>query len=201
LIDRAQFLRLGALGAGASLLPVSPASAAAPAPQGDDLGFIQFGAVAELVSLEFMRTARRAAAVTGRVQRRIALVRNTKLQQFWELNGILGADAVQPNDFEIVLSERHFASLKRIAALGERIETLLVGTFLSGIHNAEDRGTRLLLGQLLAYDGQLLAWMRELRGATNPARLPAPLSLEQAGPSLDEFLAIPGIAPTRKEAR
>lgn len=195
-IDRGEFIRLGVLGAGAGLLAVpATAGATAPTPQGDDLGFVQFAAVGELVSLEFARAARRAPAISGGVQRRIALTRNTKLKQFWNLNGILGTDAVSPTDYEIVLRERDFATEQRIAALGERIETLLVGTCLSAVHNTEDRATRLLMGQLLAYEAQQLAWMRELRGVTNPARLPAPLSLEQAGPSLDRFLAIPGVAP------
>lgn len=195
-IDRAQFLRLGVVGVGAGLVagPVGTATAA-PTPQGDDLGFVQFGAVAELVSLRYLREARQAPAVSGPMQRRIAQARDAKLRQFWMLNGLLGDDAIQADDFAIVLPKRDFTSRERIVALGERIESMLVGTYLSGVHNTVDRATRLLLGQLLAYDAQLLAWLRELRGAADPARLPVPLSLEQAGPTLDRFLATPGVAP------
>ncbi|MEA2418896.1 MAG: hypothetical protein QOE60_1102 [Thermoleophilaceae bacterium] len=192
-IGRAHFLHLGTLGIGAGLLvgPPGSAAAAAPAPQGDDLGFVQFGAVAELVSLRFLRSARQAAAVSGKVQQRIAFARDAKLRQFWMLNGILGTDGIQEGDFEIKLPRQDFTSLDRVAALGERIESLLVGTYLSGVHNTEDRATRLLLGRLLAYDAQQLAWMRELRGAANPSSLPSPLTLEQAGPLLDSFLETP----------
>lgn len=195
-IDRAQFLRLGALGVGTGLVSAPVATAATPAPKDDDIGFIQFGAVAELVSLKFFRMARQAPAVNGAPQQRLAQARDAKLRQFWMLNGILGTDAIQADDFEIVMPQEDFATRDGVLALGEEIEALLVGTYLSGVHNTEDRATRLLLGQLLAYDAQLLTWIRERRGARNPARMPVPVSLEEAGPKLDRFLAIPGVPPS-----
>ena len=68
-IDRAQFLRLGVAGVvgtvGAGLL-AGPASAALPAPkpQGDDIGFLSFGAVAELASRAWYRRALGAKGFT-----------------------------------------------------------------------------------------------------------------------------------------
>ena len=68
--------------------------------------------------------------------------------------------------------------------------------YLSAVRETLDPATRLVLAQALAYDAQQRAWMRELRGARgNPTRVPRPLTLEQAGPTLDESLAILGVEP------
>ncbi len=56
-----------------------------------------------------------------------------------------------------------------------------MGTYLNGAAFAHDAATRLLLGRLLAYDAQLLAWMRGLSGAPAATGLPNPLSLEAGG--------------------
>ena len=72
----------------------------------------------------------------------------------------------------------------------------MVGVYLSAVPETIDPATRLVLAQSLAYDAQLRAWMRQLRGAQgNPRGILQPLTLEEAGPTLDQFLAIPGIEP------
>jgi ferritin-like protein len=197
-IDRAQFLRMGAVSLGAGLLaaPAGVASAQA-APQGDDVGYLFFGATGELVSAEFYSRARKARSVSGDLQRRLAAVRTAKRRQFNAFNVILGEnDAVLPDDFRVVFPEGTFASTRSIGRIGARIEAMLVGVYLSAARDVLDPGTRLVLGQALAFDAQQRAWMRELRGANeNPTRMPRPLTLEEAGPTLDEFLAIPGVEP------
>jgi len=66
-----------------------------------------------------------------------------------------------------------------------------VGTYLNGAAFAHDAATRLLLGRLLAYDAQMLAWMRGLAGAPAASGLANPLSLEQAGATLDRLITTP----------
>jgi hypothetical protein len=195
-IDRAQFLRMGAVGLGAGLFAGPAGVASAQAPQGDDLGYLFFGAIGEHVSGEFYSRARRARPVSGDLQRRLAQVRTAKRRQFNAFNLILGEnDAVLRDDFRVVFPEGTFASTRSIGRIGARIEALLVGVYMSAVRDVVDPGTRLVLGQALAYDAQQRAWMRELRGADTPTRMPRPLTLEQAGPTLDEFLAIPGVEP------
>lgn len=195
-IDRAQFLRMGAVGLGAGLL-AGPAGVASAAPQGDDLGYLFFGATGELVSGEFYSRAREAHPVSGDLQRRLADVRTAKRRQFAALNAILGEDdAVLADDFRVVFPEGTFASVRSIGRIGARIEAMLVGVYLSAVRDVLDPASRFALGQALAYDAQQRAWMRELRGADeDPTRMPRPLTLREAGPTLDEFLAIPGVEP------
>ena len=168
----------------------------AQAPVGDDLGFVRFAATAELVSADFYSRARKAPSVSGDLQRRLGEVRTAKRRTFNALNVILGDDAVLLDDFKIVFRKGTFASPESIGKLGAELEAVLVGVYLSAVRETLDPATRLLLGQALAYDAQQRAWMRELRGTKgNPTRMPRPLTLEEAGPTLDEFLAIPGVEP------
>lgn len=199
--DRRGFLRLGAAGAGAVLgagALALPARAALPAPEpkGEDLGFIQLGAVGERVSLDFYRAAARAPALTVAARRRARQIRAAKARQVAKLDEVLGEDAIGGDSFTITLPARELATRESIGRFGERLEALLVGVYLNGVQNGEDRSTRLLLGRLLAYDVQQLAWLRALRGAPNFTRVPGPLSVELAGEQLDRYLSMPGIAPS-----
>lgn len=200
-IDRGQFLRLGVLGAsaalgGGALAGSAGAALPAPTPVGDDVGFIQLGAVGERVSLEFYRAARHASVLTGPERKRMGLARATKARQFAALNAALGEDALGEGDFTVALPPEALATRRQLAILGRELEGLLVGVYLNGVQNGEDRSTRLLLGRLLAYDVQQLAWLRALRGAVDQTEVPAPLSVELAGAQLDRFLSTPGIAPS-----
>ena len=195
-IDRAQFLRMGAVGLGAGLLAGPVGFASAQAPQGDDLGFVRFAATAELVSTDFYSRARRAPWVSADLRRQFGEVRAEKRRQANALNLILGQDAVLRDDFRSVFAQGTFASRQSIGKVGARLEALLVGVYLSAVQETIDPATRLVLAQSLAYDAQQRAWMRQLRGAQgNPRGILRPLTLEEAGPTLDQFLAIPGIEP------
>ena len=48
-----------------------------------------------------------------------------------------------------------------------------------------------MLGRLLTFDAQQLAWMRGLDGAPAAAGLAVPVSLEQAGAQLDRLVTTP----------
>ncbi|ADB48939.1 ferritin-like domain-containing protein [Conexibacter woesei] len=199
--DRSGFLRLSAAGAGAMLgagALALPARAALPAPEpkGEDLGFLQLGAIGERVSLELYRAAAAAPALTVAERRRAAQIRAEKVKQVAKLDAALGEDALGDDSFTITLPARELASRASIGRFGERLEALLVGVYLNGVQNGEDRSTRLLLGRLLAYDVQQLAWLRALRGAPNFTRVPSPLSVELAGEQLDRFLSTPGVEPS-----
>jgi hypothetical protein len=200
-IDRGQFLRLGAIGAGAVLGGGALASTAAAAlptatPVADDVAFVQLGAVGERVTLELYRAARHAAALPAPERRRAGLARAVKARQLALLDDALGEDAIRADDFEIALPEDALATRKGIAVLGRELEGLLVGLYLNGVQNAEDRSTRLLLGRLLAYDVQQLAWWRTLRGGADQTEVPAPQGVEQVGARLDRYLRTPGVAPS-----
>ena len=199
-INRGQFLRLGvagvvgAVGAG-SLAGPAAAALPAPVPQGDDVGFLSFGAVAETASAAWYRNAASTAAFSAKDRRRFSRSRAAKNAHIAKINAALGADAIQPGDFDATFPADAFAAKASALALGQRIESLLVGVYLNGAAFATNDATRLMLGRLLAYDAQQLAWLRGLGGERAATGLPIPLSLEQAGTTLDTLVTTPN-SPT-----
>lgn len=195
-ITRGDLLRLGVAGAaaaaGAGLL-AAPAAAAlpVPAPQGDDVGYLSFGAVAELTSLAWYRRAGTVRGFSAAERRRLAAAATAKRAHLARINAVLGADAVAPGDFAARLPAASLRSRDRTVGLGREIEALLVGVYLNGAAFARDAATRLLLARLLTYDAQQLAWLRGLTGGPAGAGLPSPATLEQAGIRLDALVTTP----------
>ena len=195
-LNRGQFLRLGlggaATAAGAGLV-ARPAGAALPppAPAGDDVGYLSFGAVAEQTSRAWYRRALTVKGFSAGERRRLTAAAKAKGAHLRRINAVLGADAIQPGDFAAAFRASSFASPARAAALGAEIESLLVGVYLTGAAFATDSATRLLLGRLLAFDAQQLAWIRGLTGGLPAAGLAVPHTLEQAGAALDRLVTTP----------
>jgi Ferritin-like domain len=196
-ISRGTFLRLGtgvigggALAAGAGVAHAAPTP---PAPQGDDLGFLAFGAVGERATLTFYRTALKTPGLFSAAERRtLDAARVAKRTHVAKINAVLGEDAVGANDFAFDLPKSAFATRTKAVALGASLEELLVGVYLDGAGYAADPGTRLLVSRLLTVDGQLLAALRMMAGGPAAAGLPNPLGTDQAGAALDKLLTVPG---------
>jgi hypothetical protein len=195
-MNRGQFLRLGLAGAaataGAGVL-AGPAAAAlpVPAPQGDDVGYLSFGAVGELTSLAWYRRALRVRGFSAGERRRLTAAATAKRAHIGRINSALGADALAPGDFTANFPASRLASRDRAIALGREIEGLLVGVYLNGAAFARDSATRLLIARLLTYDAQQLAWIRGLTGGLAGAGLPNPATLEAAGATLDGLVTTP----------
>jgi ferritin-like protein len=195
-INRGQFLRLGVAGVvgtvGAGLM-AGPAAAALPVPkpQGDDVGFLSFGAVAEQASAAWYARAGRVRGFSAGERRRLQQGAAAKVDHIKRINAVLGPDAIAAGDFAANFPANTFSSKARALALGASLENLLVGVYLNGAAFAADSATRLLLGRLLIYDAQQLAWMRGLEGAPAASGLAIPVSLEQAGDQLDRIVTTP----------
>ena len=178
----------GVLGAGVAVAAPPP-----PTPQGDDLGFLAFGAVGEGAARAFYRQALATAGIfDAGDRRRLAQARRAKREHLIKLNAAMGADAVGSGDFEVDLPKSAFSTHDRAVALGASLEELLVGVYLNGAGYAADPGTRLLIARLLTVDGQLLASLRAMAGKPAAAGLPIPMSTEEAGAALDKLLTVPG---------
>jgi hypothetical protein len=178
----------GMLGAGAAFGAPPP-----PMPQGDDVGFLAFGAVGERTTLAFYRQAFKTPGLFDAGERReLAQARRAKREHLVKLNAALGGDAVAADDFEVALPKTAFSTHARAVALGASLEELLVGVYLNAAGYATDPGTRLLLARLLTADGQMLGALRAMAGRPAAAGLPTPLSTEQAGNALDKLLTVPG---------
>ena len=197
-LDRGEFLRFGAGGlagvAAAGLLaPTAGAQLPAPAPQDDDLAFLSFATVGERASRDLYRAAHRqkATGLSARERRHIARVAAAKRAHVQRLDAVLGADAPAGGDFVTVLPPGAVTTRARILSVAEQLETLLVRVYLNGVGYADDPPTRILLGRLLAYDAEALAWLRIAAGQATPAGLPGPIDLEPAAAQLDAFLSTP----------
>lgn len=178
----------GVLGAGVALGAPPPA-----APQGDDLGFLAFGAVGEGAAQAFYRQALATPRLFDAAERRhLTQARRAKRDHLIKLNAAMGADAVGSDDFEFDLPKTAFSTRDRAVALGISLEELLVGVYLNGAGFSADEGTRLLLARLLTVDGQLLGSLRAMAGKPIAAGLPIPLSTEEAGGALDKLVTVPG---------
>jgi hypothetical protein len=193
-LDRSQFLRLGAAGAlatltGAAVAPAAGAQAPAPAPQGDDIGFVQWAATAEMVSVAFWDRAIAAKRFGDVVAKRMTAMRDADQQHLDALSAVLVDEAPTAEDFKVVLPKKAFATRAGIVALGGEIEESITRTYLAGVTATVDPATRLLLGKLLVQDVQHLDAIRELSGTSSAfAGQRGPLELEQAGEWLDQHL-------------
>jgi hypothetical protein len=197
-LSRKGFLALGVAGvATAAAGALGPAAALAapqpPMPQGDDLGFLAFGAVAEGASRVFYRTALATPGLfDAGERRRLAQARKTKREHIIRLSAAMGPDAVGPGDFAVDLPKSSFATRDKALALGASLEELLVGVYLDGAAYAADPGTRLLIARLLTADGQLLGALHAMAGKPVGQGLPDPLSTDDAGAALDKLITVPG---------
>src|SRR5919202_2837503 len=117
-LNRGQFLRLGLAGpataAGGGLL-ARPAFAAlpAPAPAGDDVGYLSFGAVAEQTSRAWYRRALTVKGFSAGERRRLTAAAKAKGAHLRRINAVLGADAILPGDFDANFRASSFASRAR----------------------------------------------------------------------------------------
>jgi hypothetical protein len=196
-MDRGDFLRLGAGGliAAAATGIAAPGASAQPplAPKDDDVAFLSFATVAERTSRDFYRAAYKQAGtgLTAAQRRHINRVASAKRTHITRLNAALGGDAPQSSDFVTVLPKGAVKTAARILRLGEQLETLLVRVYINGVGFTSDSATRLFLGRLLAYDAEMLAWLRSVGGHSSPAGLLSPIDLEPAAAALDAFLSTP----------
>ena len=160
-----------------------------PAPKGDDVGYVQWGATAEMLSIAFYTRALDSKQFSDRVERRLRAARQADREHLAKLNAVLGEDAPSEDDFQIELPNRRFRTEARILNFGLEIEQRVTGVYLDGIARTSDQPTRLLLGRLLISDGQHLTMLRGLAGDPQADDgLRNPVRVETAGAWIDRFL-------------
>src|SRR4249919_105016 len=128
MLTRARFLRLTAATAiaGAAGPTAARATLPAPTPQGDDEGYLQFGALTERAALNYYRrAARMAGAWQGGERDSLRAAAARKVVHVQRLTAALGADAPSASDFAIELPRSAFATRAGALTLGRRLESLL----------------------------------------------------------------------------
>ena len=185
--------RRGVLLSGLAVAAAAPtralAAPQAPVPQGDDVGFLSFGAVAESVLADLYTQSLKVRGAWSRDERALlAAAHDRHRANVDRLNAVLGpGDAVALDDFSRVV---RVGTRKGALKVGRELETLVAGVYLNGVGYATDAGTRLLLGRLLAAGHAQEAMLARLAGQ-DKAGLPAPIDLDAAGLKLDSYLKDP----------
>ena len=192
-VDRGQFLRLGAVGAlaavtGAVAVPAASAAGPAPAPVDDDLGFVQWAATAELVTVAYWDRALAERGFGEQAQRWMTAMRERRRGPPREARAPCSATARRSDrDFKVVLPKRKLASRAATIAFGEELEEHMLRVLLGAVSQAaRSRARGCCSAQILVNDTQHLDSLRQLAGEPSAfAGLRGPLELEPAGDWLD----------------
>ncbi len=177
-----------------SALVASTASAERypPTPQGDDIAFLQLGAVGELVTLELYRAGAESTELSAAERKAFGRLAKQEGKSWQRLNGLLGEDAITDEDFAVRIPGKVLRSRGETLALAARFERLLAGLYLGGVQSTIDPPTRLLIGSQLATSTRNLTLVRDLRGPKINLKAPKPLSVQYVGIQFDRYLTIPG---------
>jgi hypothetical protein len=163
-----------------------------PAPKGEDIAFLQLGAVGELVTLELYRSAAHSKAFDTGDRRTFERLAAQTSKGWLRLNSLLGEGAVSREIFSVRFPAGVLRSAPKTTALAVHFERLLTGLYLSGVESTIDPPTRLLIGRHLSMSTRDLTILRDLHGPHVSMRAPRQLSVEYVGEQFDHYLAIPG---------
>jgi hypothetical protein len=162
-----------------------------PAPKGEDIAFLQLGAVGELVTLELFRAASHSDALAAGEQHTFDVLADQTSKAWRGFNELLGEGAISREIFAIHIPASVLRSRGQTLALAARFERLLSGLYLSGVQSTLDPPTRLLIGDHLLMSTQGLTVLRGMRGAKLNLKVPKQLSVQHVGDQFDHYLAIP----------
>jgi hypothetical protein len=171
---------------------VAQASQLPPSPQGEDIAFVQLGAVGELVAHDFYGAAAGSRQLGPREQGMFRRLAKQKHAAWSRLNALLGDEATTEGVFKVTIPASVLRSRGATIALAARFERLLSGLYLSGVESAVDPPTRLLIGRQLAACTRNLTLLRGLRGPKANLRPVKPLSVEYVGIQFDRYLGLLG---------
>jgi hypothetical protein len=162
-----------------------------PAPKGEDIAFLQLGAVGEMVTLELFRAASHSDALRANEQHAFSSLADQTSKAWRGFNSLLGEGAISREIFAVHIPTSVLESRGKTLALAARFERLLSGLYLSGVQSTIDPPTRLLIGNHLLMSTQGLTVLRGMRGAKLNLKVPKQLSVEYVGEQFDHYLAIP----------
>ena len=171
---------------------VAQASQFPPNPQGEDIAFVQLGAVGELVAQQLYGSAASSDALEARERTMFKRLAAQKENAWRRLNALLGEEATTEGVFNVTIPAQVLHSRGATIALAARFERLLAGLYLSGVQSTVDPPTRLLIGRQVAASTRNLTLLRALRGPKANLRPVKPLSVEYVGIQFDHYLGLLG---------
>jgi len=169
---------------------VAQAKVFPPTPQGDDIAYIQLGAVGELVAQQLYSSAASSDALEAREEKMFDRLAKQKEKTWQRLNALLGEEGTTEGVFNVKIPASVLRSRGETLALAARFERLLAGLYLGGVQSTNDPPTRLLIGRQLAASSRNLTLLRGLRGPKADLRPIKPLSVEYVGIQFDDYLGV-----------
>ncbi|HEY0278680.1 MAG TPA: hypothetical protein VGC32_10475 [Solirubrobacterales bacterium] len=161
-----------------------------PAPKGDDISFLQLGAVGELVTLELYRAASHSEALGQREKQLFGRMAAQTSKSWRTFNSLLGEGAISREIFTVNIPASVLRSKGQTMALAARFERLLSGLYLSGVESTNDPPTRLLIGEHLLNNTRNLAVVGSLQGGKVQSHPTRQLSVEYVGEQFETYLGI-----------
>jgi ferritin-like protein len=195
-LTRAELLRHGggsaAIVFGGSALSFVP-PARADTPSDGDLAYARLLVAAELLAIDFYRRALASKkfrpGTTGELRRSLADERK-HYRAVAETLRAAGQTAATAADIDFVYPRRAFASSASTAALGARLESLLLGAYLGAVTGFEADALKLTAARVAASEAQHLS---VFTGAASGQRIgpafPRSLTIDRASAVLDTFTA------------
>ena len=171
ILDRSEFLRLGAVGAAGALVAPGvaarrpPAPTPVPAPQGRRprlraVGRDRGAALRRVLAARARRRRVLQARPAPPARRPRRRRRPPRAPERGARRGRAGRGRLRDR----AARQRRSSTRARILAFGKEIEERVTGVYLDGVARTTDQETRLLLGRLLVADGQHLSLLRGLDG-------------------------------------
>ena len=195
-INRAAFLRRGAVGSGALLVSASGLAALAPVASADtppdsDLAYLRLLIAAELLVLDFQTKALAGGRLRNGAHALFRKIRADEKTHYAQLANLLTAAGGTPagsGDIDFRYAKGSLRSQRSILTLAGRIEHLMVGAYVGAIESVQTPTLRLMVGRIAANEAQHQGALAGLRGNSMVGAALAPaLEMGRVSDALDEF--------------
>jgi hypothetical protein len=197
-LTRGDLLRRGTR-SGAVLLVAGPALGFVPAkafaggPSDNDLAYARLLVAAELLAIDFygrsLRSGRFGSRATGALRRSLADERKHH-RAVAQILLAAGETPATPGDIDFIYPRRAFESRTSSAALGVRLESLVLSAYLGAVAGFEADDLKTAAARIAASEAQHLSvFAGEAGGQRIGAAFPRPWTIDRASNALDAFTA------------
>jgi hypothetical protein len=199
-MNRAGFLRRGAVGGGALLVSASGLStlglpdvtdASAATPSDGDLAYLRLLVAAELLAVDFQGRALKSRKLRPAAHSLFLRIKSDEQKHYAQLATLLtdaGQTPATADDIDFTYPKGTFRTQASITRLAGRLEHLMVGAYLGAVENVETPELRLPIGQIAANHAQHQGALAALHGQSVVGKPFAPaLQMGAVSDALDEF--------------
>jgi ferritin-like protein len=195
-MTRAELFSRGAKGgaallvAGTALVEFVDRAAADPLSTGD-LAYARLLVGAELLAADFYTQAIAASNTSGAVAKYLKKAHMNEQEHYQSVSGILSGAGVAPAvsaDIDYTYPKGSFATQASILKLAQRLETIMLGTYLGAVGGMQSNAFKQGIAQIAACEAQHLSYMwTQNGGKAFSVSFPPALTIDQASAAMDAF--------------